>query len=607
MKLQAFLASSLALGACSLLPTEPYGDLSLEEKAARIAAETARIRDLELLRPVPVSRQATESFRAVYAQMLEEDWESEGAGLERAYRMFGLVSEDAPLKPFLVDFVPEIVAGYYDPEKKEYFVVRDEDDSGETSDEKDDGDDDDDDDDDDEFDWDEIDRLDAALVLPHELTHALEDQHFDFLAAEERLAADDDRAAGHAALVEGSAMEAGVDHVIWRAGVPISTAGPLMRRWISRLTDVPFIDLDEVSADLDDEDFDLRKVRDAPPVIQQEFLFPYLHGWGFVNRLRSEFGWRGVDAAHADPPESSEQILFPERYIDRRDRPVAIAPPSPPAGWTSRFEETLGMLRMRVLLSTRLESEAASVADGWDGDRYVVYDTSAGDALGWITAWDYEGAAEEFEVTYRALLARHELPGSFAVLRDGALVASIQSAPVGEAEPAARHLLGASVTTAPDDQAPDRWYWKVARFPFAVRLLDRVVETHLLGGFLLNLRNHAEGHRFDLVNGWILNTENNPDRASAWLAFGLLGFTHDRTIDYTFTRIPLIFSWHGRGEGEQGSTRWSLLPFRCIDYLNQRGTGEFDLLWGLLLKTRFGEATTSGRRLRILMIPIPGV
>ncbi|MFH0945906.1 MAG: hypothetical protein V2A76_11965, partial [Planctomycetota bacterium] len=100
--------------------------------------------------------------------------------------------------------------------------------------------------------------------------------------------------------------------------------------------------------------------------------------------------------------------------------------------------------------------------------------------------------------------------------------------------------------------------------------------------------------------------ENNPDRTAFWLGLGLVGFTSDRTLDYSFARVPGFINWHGRGTGEARSQRLSLL-LSSIDYRNTRGDGRFQLLWGLAMRADWGPSSRTGHRLRVLLIPIPGI
>lgn len=447
---------------------------------------------------------------------------------------------------------------------------------------------------------------DKAMVLPHELVHALEDFHFDLEALGDDESRNDDQDLAFSSLVEGSAMDGGIDHVLWRFGYPGSTAGPLIAPLVARLSNLGVGSMSEMARSVGDEE-ENKKLAAAPPIISQSLFFPYLQGWAFVNSLRREFGWQAVDAAYGDLPDSTEQILHPERYFDRRDRPVTITPVSPPFGWKEVTSGTLGMFGMRVLLGTQLDDEAAEDAEGWDGDRFVIWETPQGDAIGWVTVWDYESQAETFEETYSVLLRHRQAgPENYAVLRQGDRVAVVQNIRNGKAEEAARALIQSEVVRADDDQAPERWYWKALRFPVGLRLLDHAFEAHVLGGAAIDFRSFENGHRFELLNSLALRSENNPDRTAFWMGLGLVGFTSDRTLDYSFARIPGFIGWHGRGTGEERSQRLSLL-LRTIDYRNIRGDGRFQLLWGWAVRAKWGPSARSGQRLRILFIPIPGI
>lgn len=99
----------------SLLPPESIKDLDLQERAARISVEVARIRDLEPAAQIPVGEKTKDQLREVLEQEIEEEWQAEGISLERAYKAFGLIPEDLDLKPFLIEFMKDNVGGYYDP------------------------------------------------------------------------------------------------------------------------------------------------------------------------------------------------------------------------------------------------------------------------------------------------------------------------------------------------------------------------------------------------------------------------------------------------------------------------------------------------------------
>jgi hypothetical protein len=52
-----------------------------------------------------------------------------------------------------------------------------------------------------------------------------------------------------------------------------------------------------------------------PHYISKQGMFPYDEGLRFVCRLYLRGGWAAVDRAHDHPPESTAQVLFPDRYF----------------------------------------------------------------------------------------------------------------------------------------------------------------------------------------------------------------------------------------------------------------------------------------------------
>jgi hypothetical protein len=129
-----------------------------------------------------------------------------------------------------------------------------------------------------------------------------------------------------------------------------------------------------------------------------------------------------VDAAYLDIPTSTEQILHPEKYLDR-DNPVALEMPDPAQsmgnGWSEVHQNTLGELQIGLLLADlpagagvdtltgqyEIPEPARNAAAGWDGDRYALWaDADGQEALVWRTAWDTEQDARAFA----AALARYE-------------------------------------------------------------------------------------------------------------------------------------------------------------------------------------------------------
>ncbi len=584
-RLLACLATLLSLNACSTLPQSPPTTSSLELRAEAIATELSQIRGLGLKQPVPVGLKDKRGLRDAYHTAIEREWSDHDDGTERAYKLFGLLPEEMMLKSYLLDLYSAQVAGYYDPREGEFFVVEaEEGDSAEQQPE-----------------------LVRSFVLAHELVHALQDQFFDLEAIIDSFKRENDRGLATVAVMEGDAMLTASDHLLWqRAGWPTSLASPVGRRAVGLLSGLA--DGFGVAGDTPEA----RQLRDAPSVVRSELLFAYLQGMRFISAIRAEFGWTGVDAVLRDLPDSTEQILHPERYVDRRDRPATLHLADPPPGWTPAFSETLGMLTTRVLLQEYLGRWAARAAEGWEGDRYVVWDTPNGVALGWLTLWDTGFQAWRFERTYRRLLRRKLPEGqAFAVVRRGPAVAAVEGGSAAEVKAAAVRLLQSRVERSPDDAPAESMLRRWLRWPLSLRRLDRVSELALLGGHLMRLRMHSGGHQLSLLRGWLGRSERTPDRRQLSAALGLLWASSDRNHAYSAGGIWPLLDLHTRDFGSERQADFALLRLPLLGALFslQRGAGmtRAELLRGLVLRVQWGPQLRRGHRVRLLMLPIPGL
>ena len=62
------------------------------------------------------------------------------------------------------------------------------------------------------------------------------------------------------------------------------------------------------------------------------------------------------------------------------------------------YQNTLGEFETRLFLFQHLkdQNEAVRGASGWDGDRYELFNTTAGQGIVWVTVWDSAVDASEF-------------------------------------------------------------------------------------------------------------------------------------------------------------------------------------------------------------------
>jgi hypothetical protein len=144
----------------------------------------------------------------------------------------------------------------------------------------------------------------------------------------------------------------------------------------------------------------------APPVLAHELEFPYVGGLAFVQSLYENGGFAAVDQAWQNLPQSTEQILHPDRYL-AGDTPqiVALEPLTSTLGngWQLVDEDSLGEFYLREYLSQQIDdNQLETAATGWGGDRYAVYWNEEEESTVMVLKlrWDTPADAEEFAAAY---------------------------------------------------------------------------------------------------------------------------------------------------------------------------------------------------------------
>jgi len=230
----------------------------------------------------------------------------------------------------------------------------------------------------------------ARGVLAHELTHALQDQHFD-LSALQRRGTDNDRAAAVAALYEGDAV---TTEVRYRASL---SAG-----------DRAVYDAQEARAGSRDTSREARAVG--------AFLgFPYAYGPDLVAALRRAGGQRRLDQAFRDPPTSTEQVVDVTRYGlgGRRDAPGSLPRLRPPGRARVADGGVLGAYGLAVVLASKVDQGTRSrAALGWHADRYVTWRTASGYCTRVRVALDTSRDRAELLAALRAFVRGYPRSGS---------------------------------------------------------------------------------------------------------------------------------------------------------------------------------------------------
>lgn len=246
---------------------------------------------------------------------------------------FGLLEPDFDIISLYEQLFSEQIAGYYDDETKEMVVVQGQEFGGS-----------------------------EKATYAHEYTHALQDQNYDFENGlnfnDELLETDSEQYAAIQALLEGDATLA---EEIWL---------------IQYSTNQDKLDILEFYDGYTSPVYD-----SAPDFLQEDLLFPYLQGRGFVQYFFDQLGWDGVKNLYQNPPVSTEQILHPEKYPDDKPMPVELPDLANYLGgeWTEIDRNVLGEWYTYLMLSHGLSPNSqlnaqtgASAAEGWGGDTYLV-------------------------------------------------------------------------------------------------------------------------------------------------------------------------------------------------------------------------------------------
>lgn len=367
--LSVLLLLLLPAGGCGQRPEDQTLRRMIDEALPGIAA----ISGLEPLEPVRVERPTRAEMREFIEEQLREELPPEELeGLTAVYKALGLLPPELDLRALLLELYTEQIVGYYDPGTETLYVVEG------------------------------VSPASVGPVLNHELVHALQDQHVDLDSLISRHQGNDRQLAAQAA-VEGQATL-----VMMAALLSSASGGDLID-----VRQMPELGEDLLRPALEAENSQFPVFQSAPRILRETLLFPYLHGAIFVQTL-----WRNSGVSlEAEPealpqpfgpnlPLSTEQVLYPQaRFLDERDDPTDLEL-EPPGDWRTLYEDGLGELELSVFLSEHLGIEAAALARGWDGDRYRVLESPAGErAFVLYSVWDDEDAADLFADRYRAALA----------------------------------------------------------------------------------------------------------------------------------------------------------------------------------------------------------
>ncbi|MEP6625587.1 MAG: hypothetical protein ABJC79_14165 [Acidimicrobiia bacterium] len=315
----ALLAGVVAIGGFSRSEGPDHWDARLGDLPARVES----LRGLRFTHPVPVRFLDDKAFRRVTAVDAngKPNAKKKADRITASLRAAGLLSGEVDLVKAISKERQSSVLAFYSPSAKE-IVVRG---TG---------------------------PLDAAhrVTVAHELTHVLQDQHFDLPALQARVARDPEGSSDALrAVVEGDAVR-----IEKKYAKTLSAADRASYR----------------TANDKGVDQAGRETSDVPAILTLQFSAPYRYGPPVLTVLAADGGNRNVDRAFTHGVFTQELFIEPSAPLTE-SKPRSVAAPRLAHGEKARGKsETFGAYDLYLLLASRIDPAAAlDAAFNWNGGR----------------------------------------------------------------------------------------------------------------------------------------------------------------------------------------------------------------------------------------------
>ena len=340
-------------------------DSTLSGEINLIQTQVVDERQLQPKFPVPVVLLSPEQLRQNVVSDYESDYSDEDAA-DDVYELSitGLLQPGFDMRNFMIELLSEQIAGFYDPEMREMFVVEAQGFEGP-----------------------------ERMTYSHEYTHVLQDQNYDLEHGlnlnDDACEADSERCGAIQALVEGDAT---LSEITW------------FQSYATLQDQRQYIDyVNSLKTPIYDS---------APAFLKDDFIFPYNQGLTFVQTIHDQGGWAAVNAVYQNPPVSTEQILHPSLYP--ADVPIPVDLPDLAStlgdGWREVKRNQMGEWYTYLILARGADTNAQlddniaqSAAAGWGGDEYLVLHDDAKNLTAFVmkTVWDAPGEASEFTSAFQ--------------------------------------------------------------------------------------------------------------------------------------------------------------------------------------------------------------
>jgi hypothetical protein len=347
--------SSTVPGATSTSTTVKDAPLVPPELAGLISqleAFVEQTRGLKFLKPVKVTLLSDKAFR----KKITEESTVEKAEFDRTTRelhALDLLPKNVDLAKAQRELLGGAVVGLYDAKAKELFVR-----GGKPT-------------------------PAVRETLVHELTHAVQDQHFA-IDRPDLEKAQDESGQAFSGLAEGDAV------------------------WVEQAYLRSLSRKEQQQAE-DEQNSQVGDLSDVPPVLIETLVFPYRVGPGFVASVRDSAGQGRLDEAFKHPPTTTEHLLHPDKFL-AGEQPIAVADPPANGGAKVIDRGVFGEFGFIQQLERVIgdPDEVRRAAAGWGGDRYVAWDEGAKTCVRVDVVMDTPQDADELQLALRRWVDAHK-------------------------------------------------------------------------------------------------------------------------------------------------------------------------------------------------------
>jgi hypothetical protein len=293
-----------------------------------IADQVAQLRGLAFAHPVTAVFLDDAAFekQIVIDQALTKAERQQLARDQSTLRAFGLITPDVNLREQVESLDASGAAAYYDPKTKKITVKGT-----------------------------NLDDPATRATVAHELTHALQDQHFDLLKLDKAATTTTHGSSALHMLAEGDAVR-------------------IQDAYVKTMSDADQATYEARRAELGRQSLAEIAAKGISESLQFDFQAPYALGPSALEALVAKEQGTAVDGLFANPPVADAVFVSPSALVEHRTF-QSVAPPALAAGEKRLGKpDMVGALTLFQLLASRIDNATAlSAADAWDGDSMVMF------------------------------------------------------------------------------------------------------------------------------------------------------------------------------------------------------------------------------------------